>query len=208
MGSQYCSALPQSWPRWCGRCPRQLRSNAARSKASSRTIGGVLPGVTVRRGTPRTPCSRRSTDANGVYRFPALPPGTYEISASLSGLRAGEDERTSCWAATAEGRNRPDDRRPVETVRSAARRQSSTSSRTPSRRDHVRASSTSSRRAANFLSASAGSPGTTTRRAAGVMIDGASARRTASSSTAWTRRTCARASPARDWSSTSSNRFR
>ena len=34
----------------------------------------------------------RVTDAQGVYRFPALPPGTYQVAAKLTGFAdaAGE----------------------------------------------------------------------------------------------------------------------
>src|SRR5262245_44602456 len=50
------------------------------------TTGGVLPGVTVEAtiagGAPLTTV----TDAKGVYRFPALPPGKYSVKSTLSGL--------------------------------------------------------------------------------------------------------------------------
>jgi hypothetical protein len=46
--------------------------------------GAVLPGVTVEARSPSAVgVSTATTDANGNYRFPALPPGTYEVSASL-----------------------------------------------------------------------------------------------------------------------------
>ncbi len=46
--------------------------------------GAVLPGVTVEARSPSAVgVSTAVTDANGVYRFPALPPGTYEVSANL-----------------------------------------------------------------------------------------------------------------------------
>ena len=49
--------------------------------------GGVLPGVTVQARNVTTNAMHSAvTDANGVYRFPALQPGSYEISASLSGF--------------------------------------------------------------------------------------------------------------------------
>ena len=49
--------------------------------------GGVLPGVTVQAKNVATNSVQSAvTDANGVYRFPALQPGSYEISASLSGF--------------------------------------------------------------------------------------------------------------------------
>src|SRR5918992_4056308 len=47
--------------------------------------GAVVPGATVEaRGTGRVQST--VSDAGGAYRFPALPPGTYVISASLPGF--------------------------------------------------------------------------------------------------------------------------
>src|SRR5690348_5286776 len=49
--------------------------------------GAVLPGVAVEAknvvqgGTVNT-----VTDANGIFRFPSLQPGTYEVTATLSGF--------------------------------------------------------------------------------------------------------------------------
>ena len=49
--------------------------------------GAVLPGVTVEARSPAlVGVSSVATDASGVYRFPALPPGIYEISANLTGF--------------------------------------------------------------------------------------------------------------------------
>jgi carboxypeptidase family protein/TonB-dependent receptor-like protein len=46
--------------------------------------GAVLPGVTVEARSPSAiGVSTATTDSNGAYRFPALPPGVYEVSASL-----------------------------------------------------------------------------------------------------------------------------
>ena len=49
--------------------------------------GAVLPGVTVEARSPSA-IGVRSTvsDEQGAYRFPALPPGTYEVSATLQGF--------------------------------------------------------------------------------------------------------------------------
>ena len=47
--------------------------------------GAVLPGVTVTL-TGKQGTQNQVTDANGVYRFPALEVGTYAISAELSGF--------------------------------------------------------------------------------------------------------------------------
>ena len=49
--------------------------------------GGVLPGVTVEARSPRMVGVQTAvSDANGAYRFPALPPGPYELTAVLSGF--------------------------------------------------------------------------------------------------------------------------
>ncbi|HYN07441.1 MAG TPA: TonB-dependent receptor [Vicinamibacterales bacterium] len=49
--------------------------------------GGVLPGVTVQAKNVATNAAQSAvSDANGIYRFPALQPGTYEITATLSGF--------------------------------------------------------------------------------------------------------------------------
>src|SRR4051812_45052551 len=46
--------------------------------------GAVLPGVTVEARSPSAVgVSTATSDSNGSYRFPALPPGAYEVSASL-----------------------------------------------------------------------------------------------------------------------------
>jgi hypothetical protein len=49
--------------------------------------GGVLPGVTVEaRNVSAAGVQTAVTDEKGVYRFPALPPGTYEVTATLQGF--------------------------------------------------------------------------------------------------------------------------
>jgi hypothetical protein len=48
--------------------------------------GGVLPGVTVTL-TGKTGNRTAVTDAEGIYRFAALDPGTYSVTATLSGFR-------------------------------------------------------------------------------------------------------------------------
>ena len=51
--------------------------------------GGVLPGATVEARSPRlVGVQSTTTDANGIYRFPALPPGLYEVTATLQGFAA------------------------------------------------------------------------------------------------------------------------
>jgi hypothetical protein len=49
--------------------------------------GGVLPGVTLTL-SGKTGTRTTVTDAEGVYRFAALDPGTYSVTATLSGFRA------------------------------------------------------------------------------------------------------------------------
>src|SRR5215831_18184186 len=53
--------------------------------------GGVLPGVTVESRSPAlVGVGSTVTDGQGVYRFPSLPPGVYELTATLSGFDAGK----------------------------------------------------------------------------------------------------------------------
>jgi hypothetical protein len=55
--------------------------------------GGVLPGVTVEaRSDALVGVSAAVTDASGAYRFPALPPGVYTLSASLEGFNSAKVE--------------------------------------------------------------------------------------------------------------------
>jgi outer membrane receptor protein involved in Fe transport len=53
--------------------------------------GAVLPGATVEARSPSLIGVRSTTtDEQGAYRFPALPPGTYEVTASLQGFTAAK----------------------------------------------------------------------------------------------------------------------
>lgn len=55
--------------------------------------GGVLPGVTVEVRSPAlVGVSTTVTDAQGVYRFPALPPGIYVATATLQGFSQSKAE--------------------------------------------------------------------------------------------------------------------
>ncbi|HET9832730.1 MAG TPA: TonB-dependent receptor [Vicinamibacterales bacterium] len=51
--------------------------------------GGVLPGVTVTVSSPAQVGGAQTsvTDSQGIYRFPALHPGIYQMDAALSGFR-------------------------------------------------------------------------------------------------------------------------
>jgi hypothetical protein len=49
--------------------------------------GAVLPGAVVEARNPLGGTTSAVANADGVYRFPALPPGTYELSAALQGFR-------------------------------------------------------------------------------------------------------------------------
>ncbi len=48
--------------------------------------GAVLPGVTVEARNAEGRSQTAVTNENGVYRFPALPPGVYEVTATLQGF--------------------------------------------------------------------------------------------------------------------------
>jgi len=53
--------------------------------------GGVVPGATVEtRSTALVGVGSTVTDAQGAYRFPSLPPGVYELTATLSGFGPGK----------------------------------------------------------------------------------------------------------------------
>ena len=61
--------------------------NAQISGALKDQTGGVLPGVTVTAKNPATGMSRSAvTESTGEYRVPALPPGTYTVTAELHGF--------------------------------------------------------------------------------------------------------------------------
>jgi len=51
--------------------------------------GGVLPGASVTAKGPALPSgTTTTTDNGGIYRFPGLPPGRYEVAAELAGFNA------------------------------------------------------------------------------------------------------------------------
>lgn len=73
---------------WPAMAQEQSGSMSGFVKDSS---GAVLPGVTVEARSPQVVgVSTATTDARGVFRFPALPPGVYEISATLAGFKTGK----------------------------------------------------------------------------------------------------------------------
>ena len=52
------------------------------------TSGAVLPGVTVEAKSPAlVGVGTAVSDTSGVYRFPSLPPGLYEVTAVLAGFQ-------------------------------------------------------------------------------------------------------------------------
>jgi hypothetical protein len=58
--------------------------------------GAVLPGVTVQaKGINVAGGQTAVTDASGIYRFPALQPGTYEVVATLPGFQTARAEQVS-----------------------------------------------------------------------------------------------------------------
>ena len=57
--------------------------------------GGVVPGVTVEaRSSRNTGVVTSVTDTNGTFRFPALPPGSYEFTATLTGFSPAKASAT------------------------------------------------------------------------------------------------------------------
>jgi hypothetical protein len=52
------------------------------------TSNAALPGVTVEAVSTRGQRYTAQTDSSGHYRFPSIPPGTYTVSATLSGMSA------------------------------------------------------------------------------------------------------------------------
>src|ERR1043166_9932644 len=67
------------------------QSGSARSGVVSDASGGPIPGVTVTATNTATGVVRTAvTGSDGSYRFPSLPPGTYTVTAELSGFRSEE----------------------------------------------------------------------------------------------------------------------
>ncbi|MEO8360461.1 MAG: carboxypeptidase regulatory-like domain-containing protein, partial [Vicinamibacteria bacterium] len=56
--------------------------------------GGILPGVTVEARIPGRGAVTAVTDNAGTFRFPALAPGSYEFTATLSGFSPAKSSAT------------------------------------------------------------------------------------------------------------------
>ncbi|HMF96810.1 MAG TPA: carboxypeptidase-like regulatory domain-containing protein, partial [Vicinamibacterales bacterium] len=71
-----------------------LLAQAVQTSALTGTVrdstGAVLPGVTVNVSSPQQVGGVQTsvTDAQGVYRFPALRPGIYEMDTTLAGFKS------------------------------------------------------------------------------------------------------------------------
>lgn len=75
-----CLAVSYGWA--------QQGSSAALNGSVRDSSGAVIPGVkVVARETSTNVATTATTTSAGVYNFPALPPGTYNISASADGFR-------------------------------------------------------------------------------------------------------------------------
>jgi hypothetical protein len=51
------------------------------------SVGAVMPGVTVLARNQTGVVVERQTNGDGMYRFPSLPPGSYELTARLDGFK-------------------------------------------------------------------------------------------------------------------------
>jgi Carboxypeptidase regulatory-like domain len=72
----------------CSGGPASAQQVGAMSGKVTDTAGGVLPGVTVEARSDVLPSPRVTvTEATGEYRLPALPPGNYAITFTLSGMQ-------------------------------------------------------------------------------------------------------------------------
>src|SRR5687767_1444598 len=70
-----------AWPRGA------FAQNAQITGTLKDASGAVLPGVTVTAKNQETGLTRSAaTEALGDYRLPALPPGTYSVTAELAGF--------------------------------------------------------------------------------------------------------------------------
>ncbi|HUL74331.1 MAG TPA: carboxypeptidase-like regulatory domain-containing protein, partial [Vicinamibacterales bacterium] len=85
--------------------PAYARQTGSIAGKVTATDGSALPGVTVEARSSVLPTPRVAvTDSAGEYRFPALPPGTYTVTFTLSGMQTVTRE-----AAVQLGRETPAD---------------------------------------------------------------------------------------------------
>ena len=173
--------------------------------------GAVLPGATVEARNPLGGVNTVVTNAEGVFRFPALPPGTYELTATLQGFRPAKLPNTVLElgknltlemamevASLTETVSVTAESSPIIDVKGntvSATFSKATIDRMPKGRDFT----TILRQAPGAQQ----NPRRELRRGCASRSMGRLAPRTASSSTAWTRRTCRPASRARRCCSTS-----
>src|SRR5687767_6734633 len=72
----------------CWAIPASAQQVGAMSGRVTDTGGAILPGVTVEASADVLPSPRVTvTDATGGYRLPALPPGNYTVTFTLSGMQ-------------------------------------------------------------------------------------------------------------------------
>ena len=79
-----------AWAVLCGGSPAfpQVAANGSLEGVVTDPAGLVLPGATVSLSGPEIVGDRvATTDTNGVYQFPALPPGTYTLTCELLGYQ-------------------------------------------------------------------------------------------------------------------------
>ena len=174
--------------------------------------GAVLPGATVEARNPLAGTNTAVTNADGVYRFPALPPGKYEITSTLQGFKPDQAHGYGprAWQ---EPRHRSDDGAGLGHRGSVGHRRVVADHRRQRQRRHAprspAAPSSACRRAATsrrfFVRRRAPRP---SRSPAAPRSTARPALRTASSSTGWTPPTCRPASLARRCCSTSSTKCR
>src|SRR5262252_3513900 len=78
------------------------------AQANNASVGGVvqdgskalIPGVTVTLTNTQTGVvDTRLTNESGTYQFPSVPPGTYKISADLTGFRPAVEDNVMLGTA-------------------------------------------------------------------------------------------------------------
>jgi hypothetical protein len=79
-----CFLLVGSFPRWA----RPQIFNASVTGVVSYPIGGLVPNARLTlRALKTEPVSKTASDSAGLYSFPNLSAGTYELSAQAPGFR-------------------------------------------------------------------------------------------------------------------------